>query len=227
MKLLLKFAFILAACFAATFVIIKATGVLSIDDIKAGFDSLHSSPAYMIGGLVALLLFIDLFIAIPTLTVIILSGYFLGFAMGAGFALVGLASAALTGYGLSLLWGDKLINKLSKDELQKQQMRETFQQHGVLVLIMSRAMPILPELSACLAGSSRMPLSRFIFGWSVGTIPYVLLATYAGSISSLDKPMPAIMTALGISATLWLVWAYILRRRVQPRAHARNEAGPS
>ncbi len=220
MKLLIKFALILAACFAATFIIIKATGVLTVDDIKNGFEQLHDAPLYMIGGLVILLLFVDLFIAIPTLTTIILAGYFLGFGTGALFALTGLACAAFTGYGLSLLWGDKLIDRLSRDDGQKHEMRETFQQHGILVLIMSRAMPILPEVSACLAGSSRMPLTRFVFGWGVGTIPYVLIATYAGSISSVEQPMPAIMAALGISATLWLAWAYLLRRKRAPQTSA-------
>lgn len=217
MKLLIKTALLLVAIFASTFVIIKLTGVLTVDDIKYGFESLKHQPAYLIGSLVIILLFADLFIAIPTMTVIILAGYFLGFQVAAFFTFVGLASAAFTGYLISHKWGDKLLRKISKDPQQITDMQHTFSQHGILLLVLSRAMPILPEVSSCLAGASKMPLSKFLLGWSLGSIPYLFIVTYAGSISSLDNPMPAIYTAVGITTSLWLVWAWFYRSRVKVR----------
>ncbi|NOX43158.1 MAG: VTT domain-containing protein [Gammaproteobacteria bacterium] len=187
MKLLIKTVLLLAILFASTFLVFKFTGILSVEDIKAIFQTLKSQPAYLIGGLVVLLLFADLFVAVPTMTVIILAGFFLGFQAGALFALVGLACAALTGYFLSLFWGEKLLRKLSQDEQQLQQMQTLFQQHGVLVLILSRAMPILPEISVCLAGASKMPFARFLLGWSLGSLPYLVIVAYAGSISNIDN----------------------------------------
>ncbi|KJY81284.1 hypothetical protein TW74_00640 [Vibrio nigripulchritudo] len=56
-----------------------------------------------------------------------------------------------------------------------------------------------------------MKFSRFIVAWSISTIPYCLIAVYSGSISSLDDPKPAIITAVLMTSGLWLGW-YMFRR---------------
>ncbi len=215
MNLLIKSALILAVLFATTFLLVKLTGILSVDDIKAGFQSLSSQPVYFIGGLVILLLFADLFIAVPTMTVIILAGFFLGFQAAVVFAFIGLACAALTGYFISLHWGDHLLKKINNDEGQRIQMQTLFHKHGVLMLILCRAMPILPEVSVCLAGASKMPFARFLLGWSLGSIPYLVIVAYAASISDLENPLPIIWAAIGIVSTLWLAWAWFIRAKVR------------
>ena len=101
MKLLLKTILILAAIFTTTLLIIKFSGVLSVEDIKEIFASLKSQPSYILGLFVSVLLFIDLFIAVPTMTIIILSGYFVEFELAILFVVLGLLSASLTGYFLS------------------------------------------------------------------------------------------------------------------------------
>lgn len=214
MKLLLKTALLLAAIFATTFIVIKVTGVLTVEDIESGFERLHAAPVYWIGGLVVLLLFADLFIAVPTMTVIMLAGFFLGFTNGLMFSLIGCMLAAFTGYTLSWFWGDRVLRKVENSQQKRQQMYDIFNRQGMLVLILSRAMPILPEVSACLAGICKMPFLRFVLGWSLGTIPYLLIVNYAGSISDLDNPFPAILTAIGVTGTLWLAWVWKFRGRV-------------
>jgi len=74
------------------------------------------------------------------------------------------------------------------------------------MILLSRAMPILPEVTACLAGMTKMKFSKFILAWLISTIPYVLIISYAGSASSIENPKPAIYTAIGISVTLWSGW---------------------
>lgn len=215
MRLLIKTALILAAVFASTFLVIKLTGALSVEDIQLWFQAIKSQPSYQVGGLVILLLFADLFVAVPTMTVVIFAGYFLGFQVGVLYAFLGLASAALTGYLLSRVYGERLLNKLTDDELQKQQMRSLFQDHGVLVLILCRAMPMLPEISSCLAGTCKMPISRFLLGWGLGTIPYLMIVSYAGSISDFDNPQPVLLTALVVTGTLWLVWMWFIKVKIR------------
>ena len=212
MKLLIKTALLLALLFASTFLVIKLTGVLSVEDIRAGFESLKAQPAYFIGALVVLLLFADLFIAVPTMTVIILSGYFLGFQTAMMFSFFGLMLAAFSGYLISRIWGNLLLQKINKNEMQRLEMQTLFHEYGVLVLILSRAMPILPEVSACLAGVTKMPFKKFLLGWGLGSIPYLSIVTYAGSISSFDNPFPAIVTAIAITSSLWLVWFFFMYR---------------
>jgi len=56
-----------------------------------------------------------------------------------------------------------------------------------------------------------MPLTKFATAWAASSIPYVLIASYAGSISTLDNPKPAIFTAIGLSLFFWTAW-YVFRR---------------
>ena len=100
MKLLIKTILILISIFTATLLLIKFTGILTVDDIKEIFTNLKSQPSYILGGLIVLFLFIDLFIAVPTMTIIILAGYFIGFELALFYTTIGLLSASLTGYFL-------------------------------------------------------------------------------------------------------------------------------
>ena len=211
MKLLIKSILILVGIFTTTLLIIKFSGVLTVEDIKEIFANLKSQPSYVLGGIIVLFLFIDLFIAVPTMTIIILAGYFIGFELAVLYTFIGLLSASLTGYFLSRKYGNKVLDKLSSNEEQKIQMTELFNKHGVLVIVLSRAVPMLPEISSCLAGTCNMSLKRFLLAWSIGTIPYLCVITYAGSISNLDNPMPAIYAAIGITLLFWFVWMIFMR----------------
>ena len=212
MRLLIKSILILAAIFTTTLLIIKFSGVLTIQDIKELFETLKSQPSYILGALIVLFLFIDLFIAVPTMTIIILAGYFIGFELAVFYTFIGLLSASLTGYFLSRKYGMKILDKLTSDENQKLEMTQLFNKHGILVLVLSRAVPMLPEISSCLAGTCKMSLKRFLFAWSLGTIPYLCVIAYAGSISNLDNPMPAIYAALGITLLFWFLWLIFMKR---------------
>ena len=211
MKLLIKSVLILMAIFTSTLLLIKFSGVLTVDDIKQLFETLKSQPSYILGSIIILLLLVDLFIAVPTMTVIILAGYFVGFELAVLYTFIGLLLASLTGYFLSKKYGLKMLNKLSTDQEQIEQMKELFNKHGILVLILSRAVPMLPEISACLAGTCSMSIKRFLTAWSLGTIPYLTVIAYAGSISKLDNPMPAIYAGIGITFAFWFFWMIFLK----------------
>lgn len=199
------------AIFTSTLLLIKFSGILTVEDIKGIFETLKSKPSYILGSIIVLLLFIDLFIAVPTMTIIILAGFFIGFELAVFYTFLGLLLASLTGYILSRKYGLKILNKLTSDQEQVEQMKELFNKHGVLVLILSRAVPMLPEISACLAGTCSMSIKKFLTAWSLGTIPYLCVIAYAGSISNLDNPMPAIYAALGITITFWFLWMIFLK----------------
>jgi uncharacterized membrane protein YdjX (TVP38/TMEM64 family) len=173
-----------------------------------------------VGTLVVGLLIADLFIAVPTLTVTILAGFFLGFGYGATFAIIGLLMAGCCGYGLSRLFGNRILRTIVRDDAKRQEMVGLFNRHGIAMVLLSRAAPILPEVSACLAGMTRMPFPKFFAAWSISAGPYAFIAAYAGSVSTLEDPNPAIFTALGISGFLWLMWA--LYRRRHARASSAN-----
>ena len=213
MKSLIKIIAIMATCFAITFIIVKFTGILTIDQIEIWLTHAQNNSILTVAVIICLLLFCDLFIAIPTLTVTIFSGYFLGHIMGAVVAFTGMFLAGICGYGLSRYYGEKLLTFLVKDQIKRSEAIKAFEQHGFVMILLSRALPILPEVSACLSGMTGMPIKKFIFAWLMSTLPYVLIATFVGSISSFDNPKPAIYGALGISLFLWTAW-YCYHRKV-------------
>jgi uncharacterized membrane protein YdjX (TVP38/TMEM64 family) len=101
---------ILASLFALTFIVIKLSGFFTVEDIKRGLIQAKTVHQGLLFTAVIILLIIDLFIAVPTLTVILLSGYFLGFGLGSTAAILGLSIAGMLGYFLSFQLGDKLLN---------------------------------------------------------------------------------------------------------------------
>lgn len=206
MKHLIKVIVIIASFFGLTFILLKMTGILSVEQINIWLLQAKNFSPYYVGSIVVLLLFADLFIAVPTLTVIALSGYFMGFQYGAITSFVGLLLAGVTGYGLSNIFGEKIFGFILKKEISRQEAKNTFRQHSFIMILLSRAMPILPEVTACLAGMTKMKFSKFILAWVISTVPYILIISYAGSISSIENPKPTIYTAIGTSATLWAGW---------------------
>lgn len=219
MKPLTKVFLIIAACFAATFLLIKGTGILTVEQIEGWLlQARELSPIY-VGTLVALFLFADLFIAVPTLTVTILSGYLLGHTYGAVSALSGVILAGIGGYTLSRYYGDAILGFLVKDEDKRNEAIMTFRKHGFMMILLSRAMPILPEVTACLSGMTRMSFSKFLLAWLISSVPYILIVTYAGSISSIENPKPAIYTAIGLSLVLWSAWFLYHRVRNKTKSN--------
>jgi uncharacterized membrane protein YdjX (TVP38/TMEM64 family) len=212
MRELVKIGLALAAIFASTFLILRLSGTLTLEEIRAWLSSAHIAPVY-VALLVIVLLFADLFIAVPTLTISILAGYFLGPWAGAAAAAAGMLSAGITGYWLSRRYGTALLKRIYRDERKLEEMRAVFAESGLLVLLICRALPILPEVSCCLAGATRMPFWRFLAAFSVGTIPFAAIASYAGSVSSIGNPMPAILVFIALPGTLWLGWFFFLRAR--------------
>jgi len=206
MKSLLKVFFIVASLFASTFLFIKLTGIITIEDIKAWLMHARTLSPFYVGAIITFLLFADLFIAILTLTVTLLSGFWLGHAYGTVAAFIGILLAGVCGYILSRHYGNNILRLLLKDETKRKEAIHTFQQHGIIMILLSRALPILPEASACLSGMTRMPFLKFLCAWLLSTIPYILIVTYAGSISSIDNPKPAIFTAIGVTIFFWLAW---------------------
>jgi len=217
MKQLIKVMLILGSIFALTFILGRLLGILTVENVKLWLEYAQSINPIWIVGTVIVLLFMDLFIAVPTLTITILAGYFLGFPYGAAAALIGMSSASICGYLISKKWGDRAISLIVKSEAERIEMAEAFQKNGPAMITLSRAAPMVPEVTACMAGATNMSFKRFLTFFYLGTVPYVLIASYAGSISSVNSPQPAIYAAITLYAVLWVCW-YIYRRKLRRAA---------
>jgi len=221
MKTLIKVMLSIAAVLATTFIAGRMLGLLTADSIRDMLEAASAMSPVTVLAIVVGLLFLDLFVAVPTLTVIMLGGYFLGFQWGLAAAIAGSALAAFGGYMICRHWGISALAKIVRNEQQRAEMREAFEAHGPGMIMLARAAPILPEVTACMAGITNMRLARFSLFWFIGTVPYVVIAAYAGSVSTIDNPMPAIYGALGLYVTMWTGW-YFYRRRWLRRSASAN-----
>ena len=213
MKSLFKVILIIGLCSASTFILIQLTGIISIEKIELWFNQIRGiSPLYLAGFVIALM-FIDLFISIPTLATIILAGHFMGYQFGAFAAIIGLMIAGSTGYLLGKIFGDKILNFIMKDPNERADVMTSFNEHGFVMILISRAAPVLPEVTTVIAGMTKMPFSKFICAWSLSIMPYSIFAAYAGSLSSLNDPTPAIIVWTILSSVLWVSWFFFNKKR--------------
>lgn len=158
------------------------------------------------------LLWIDLLIAIPTMTTILLAGYFLGPVLGSAAAVAGLFAMGVSSHILGRLIGRPVLARLLRDEARLAAIEANFARNDVLVLFVCQALPILPELACCLSGIARMHPMRFLSAYAVGVVPFAVIVAYTGSISTIANPGPAIYVAIGVSAGLLLAWRLLQRR---------------
>ena len=212
MKELVKVALILALIFASTAIVIKASGVVTEASVMAFVEQARAiHPAWLVAAVVFILL-IDLWIAVPTMTTILLAGHVLGPLLGAVAAIFGLMALGLTGYVMGRRVGRPLLARLYKNPAKLQAIEEAFNRNAALTLIACQALPILPELSATLAGVSRMNFARFVGAYAVGVVPFAIVVAWAGSVSTLSDPTPAIYTAISVTVSLLLVWRLLKQR---------------
>lgn len=212
MKDLLKIAVVLALAFASTFVIMQTTGLVTEAGVTAWFAHMQTIHPAWIVALVMGLLVLDLLIAVPTMTTILLAGFLLGPWVGGAASAAGLMLLGSTGYALGRSYGRSILLRLLQDEKRLDQVEIAFARNDLLTLFVCQALPILPELACTLAGISRMRFSRFAFGYGVGVVPFAFIVAYAGSISSLTDPWPAIYTAITMSSGLLIAWNLLKRR---------------
>lgn len=212
MKPLLKIMTILLSIFAVFFILGQIFGILTVENVKAGLQGASEIDALALSAVIITLLCVDIFITVPTLTITLLAGFFLGFPMGAAVALIGTSSATFLGYALGKRWGQKAISKIIKDDAQVADLKATFRTHGPVMITLARAAPMVPEICALMAGATKMRFGRYVLFHLIGTLPYVALASYAGSISSVDDPMPAIYGAMLLYAVGWGSW-FIFQKR--------------
>ena len=212
MKDLLKIALAMALLFASTFALMKSTGLVTEADISAFLTQAHEIHPAWLAAIVIGLLLLDLLIAIPTMTTILLAGYFMGPLLGGTASAAGLMLLGTAGYGMGRRFGRSVLIRLYKGEDRLTGIEAAFARNDLMVLFVCQALPILPELSCTLAGISRMRLWRFFFGYAVGVVPFAFIVAYAGSVCSPSNPGPAIYTAIGVSVALLLLWTLVRRR---------------
>lgn len=212
MRDLIRVGLVLAVAFASTFLVVQGFGLLPEEGVVAWLEALRAvHPGWLMAGVIGLLL-LDLLVAVPTMTTILLAGWLLGPVLGGLIGAVGLMLMGGLGYGLGRLLGRPVLRRVLRDEARLEGIEAAFAKNDLLVLAVCQALPILPELSAVLAGVARMQPGRFALGYAAGSVPFAFVLASGGAASSPDDLRPAILTAIAVTGGLLLIWRWVLRR---------------
>jgi uncharacterized membrane protein YdjX (TVP38/TMEM64 family) len=163
------------------------------------------------GPLGAFFLTADLFLPIPTTVVIGALGAVLGVAPGFFWGWLGLCLAGFCGYGLARLGGKRWADRLCSPA-EQEAFRNAFDTWGGLAVVLTRMLPILPEVFSVLAGLYGMRPGRFALAVVLGSIPPALAYAWIGA-QAREHPGPAVWGLVALTALVWILFLAFARRK--------------
>ena len=209
MKLFIKLfsiAFLLGLLFLAGFIIWGA----QFEGWAAEYEShLNSAKPWAWMGAIGLFMS-DLVLPIPGTVLLSALGAVYGTLLGGLIGLTGYLLAALLGYGLAYKFGKLFMNKLASKE-EQQLAEEFFNRWGGLAIVLSRSMPIFPEVMSMMAGLLKMKCVPFVFSVLIGTTPIAFLFAWIGSIAG-EEPEWAMALTIGLPLVLWLIAFQVIKK---------------
>lgn len=162
------------------------------------------------GGLAVIgLLMSDLFLPIPATPVISAAGFLYGPWLGGVIGALGSFASGMVGYGLCRAFGHGIALRLA-GERSLAENEALFRRSGPWLVAASRWLPLLPEVIACLAGLTRMPVSVFAAALACGSVPMGFVYASIGAAGQHD-PRMAMVLSLITPPLLWLVVRRFLR----------------
>ncbi len=127
-----------------------------------------------------LLISADLVLPVPSPSVIAALGVIYGTLAGGLFGAAALLSAGALGYGLVRALGPKVAVFLA-GELELRRLQAFFERSGAWAIVLTRPLPIVPEVVVCLAGLARMRPTTFFLALALGSIPTGFVYAALGS----------------------------------------------
>jgi uncharacterized membrane protein YdjX (TVP38/TMEM64 family) len=148
------------------------------------------------------LLIADLAIPVPTTAVMAALGMVYGPLLGGVIAGLGSIISGLVGYTLCRNLGRPFALLLS-GEKGLAEGEKIFQNIGGWIVAMSRWLPVVSEVVACLAGLSKMRFSMFLTALICGSVPLGFLFSTIGHIGGEHAMLTLILSAL-LPFILWV-----------------------
>ncbi|HMB48520.1 MAG TPA: VTT domain-containing protein [Afifellaceae bacterium] len=162
------------------------------------------------------LLLSDLALPVPTTAVMSALGIIYGPWLGGAVAATGSVISGLAGYGLCRAFGRPLALWLSGAGA-LQDGERLFAGAGGWIILLSRWLPVLSEVMACMAGLARMPFALFLGALVCGSVPMGFVFAAIGHIGE-DRPVMTLVVATVLPIVLWLAVRPLLRRWTQAAA---------
>lgn len=162
------------------------------------------------------LLVVDLFLPILGTAVMSALGLVYGWFLGGLLAAGGSVAAGMLAYGLCFRAGRGAARWLAGEKGLEEGERLFRGELGGWLVALSRWMPVLPEVVACLAGLSRMPLRRFFPALCAGSVPMGFVFAWIGH-SGEDRPLLALVLSAALPPVIWVGFRALYLRKAGGR----------
>ncbi len=162
-----------------------------------------------------LLLILDLFLPVLATAVMSALGYVYGWLLGGLLSSLGSLGAGLLAYGLCRRLGRPTALWLAGEKGLAEGERLFRGEPGGWIVAISRWMPVLPEVVACLAGLVRMPLRRFAPALLAGSAPMGFVYAWIGH-RGVENPTLALLVSVLLPPLIWLAIRQGCLRRKSP-----------
>jgi uncharacterized membrane protein YdjX (TVP38/TMEM64 family) len=137
----------------------------------------------------------DLFFPVPSTPIMAALGLIYGFLPGGLISSFASFLAGLVAYTLCRAIGPRAAAWItSAGEIER--LSGFFESYGMWAIAVSRLLPWVPEIIACLAGLSRMSFARFATGNLIGSVAVGFINAYFGSRGETDPETLAFVIAL-------------------------------
>ena len=137
----------------------------------------------------------DLFVPMPGPAIMAALGLIYGVWLGGLISVFAAFLVGLVGYTLCRVIGPRAAAWIAGPK-ELEMLRGLFERSGVWLIAVSRVLPWIPEILACLAGLSRMSFARFATGNLIGSILVGFLNAYFGSRGESDPETLAVVLVL-------------------------------
>ncbi|NQW00618.1 MAG: VTT domain-containing protein [Rhodospirillales bacterium] len=161
------------------------------------------------------LLVADLAIPVPTTAVMAALGMVYGPVLGGFYGAVGSVVSGLVGYGLCRKLGRPFALWLSGEKGLAEGER-IFESLGGWIVAMSRWLPVVSEVVACMAGLSRMSFPVFFAALVCGSVPLGFLFSTIGYMGG-DQPLLTLLLSALLPFGLWAMVRPFMAKIKGPR----------
>lgn len=148
-----------------------------------------------------ILLVVDVFLPLPSTVVMSALGYVYGSLWGGLLAASGSFLAGGVAYGLCRLVGHRAAVWIVGEKGLREG-EHVFAAAGGWLVALSRCLPLLSEVIACMAGLTRMPARPFFTALACGSIPMGFIFAVVGQTGK-EHPVLAIGLSLALPPVLW------------------------
>jgi len=157
------------------------------------------------------LLITDLFLPVPSTAVMAALGLIYGTVLGGSIGSVGSCLAGATAFFTCRVLGHGAAERIAgKKDLARGE--RLFASVGGWLVALSRWLPLVAEVVACMAGLARMPVRTFLVALASGSVPMAFTFAAVGHAGQENLALALALSAL-LPLVIWPVAQYLLMRK--------------